>query len=153
MEPGLRPGVRPGERLGGQPSDGSGRAAAWLRVTEQLSDDQRLHNAGLAYLSDDLPTDAVVRSHPMRDEPDEVLYAVTFSASLDHAIWFHRPMRVDEWHLHDFTCHTFVGGRGLSLGHIFRADGTHVATVAQEVLLRDTRLKPSGESAPSPESD
>ena len=56
-------------------------------------------------------------------------------------------MRVDEWHLHDFSCHTFVGGRGLSLGHVFRADGTHVATIAQEVLLRDTRLKRAGDAS------
>ena len=62
-----------------------------------------------------------------------------FTASLDHTIWFHRPIEADRWHVHDFTCHTFVGGRGLSLGNVFALDGTHVATVAQEVLLRDTR--------------
>ena len=144
----------PQQRIGGQPRDGSGRAAAWLKVNETLGDDQRMHAAGLAYLSDDLPTDAVVRSHPMSEEPDEVLYSVTFSASLDHTVWFHRPVRVDEWHLYDFSCHTFVGGRGLSVGHVFRADGTHVATIAQEVLLRDTRLKRAGDAVrPSPEAE
>jgi acyl-CoA thioesterase II len=121
--------------------DGQGRATAWLRVAEPLEDSQTQQAAGFAYLSDDLPTDAVVRAHPVRDEPDEVLHQVLFTASLDHTIWFHRPFRADEWHVHDFSCHTFVGGRGLSLGHVFRADGVHVATVAQEVLLRDTRLR------------
>jgi acyl-CoA thioesterase-2 len=120
---------------------GAGRAAAWLRVTGDLGDDARRHQSGLAYLSDDLPTDAVVRAHPLGREPEEVLHGVIFSASLDHAIWFHRPMRADRWHLHDFTCQTFVGGRGLSTGHVFDESGTHVATVAQEVLLRDGRLR------------
>ena len=98
-----------------------------------------MHAGGLAYLSDDLPTDAVVRAHPVRRDPPEVLHKVLFTASLDHTIWFHRPFRADEWQLHDFTCHTFVGGRGLAVGHVFDLRGAHVATIAQEVLLRDTR--------------
>ena len=58
-------------------------------------------------------------------------------ASLDHAIWFHRPAPADEWQLHEFRSHGLNGGRGLSIGEIFAADGTHVATVAQEALLRE----------------
>lgn len=123
------------------PRDGTGRALAWFRIAEQMGDDPVDHAAGLAYISDDLPTDAVVRSHPVRNEPVEVLHQVLFTASLDHTIWFHRPLRADEWHLHDVTCLTFVGGRGLALGHVFTADGAHVATVAQEVLLRDQRAR------------
>ncbi len=129
----------PADHLAPAGRDGSGRAAAWLRVSQDLPDNQIVHAGGLAYLSDDLPTDAVVRAHPVRREPDEVLHKVLFTASLDHTIWFHRPFRADEWQLHDFTCHTFVGGRGLSLGHVFGTDGRHIATIAQEVLLRDTR--------------
>ncbi len=95
---------------------------------------QLMHRCWLAYLSDDLPTDAVIRAHPMSaDREDRDL----FCASLDHTIWFHRPLRADRWHLHDFTCHHFIGGRGLSIGHVFAEDGTHVATVSQEVLVRD----------------
>lgn len=123
---------------------GRGRAMAWLRTVDGIDDQGVGHAAAFAYLSDDLPTDAVVRAHPVGEEPDEVLYKALFTASLDHTIWFHRPLRADEWHLHDFTCHTFVGARGLSLGQVFRRDGTHVATVAQEVLLRDTRLRTDG---------
>ncbi len=123
--------------------DGRGRATAWLRTTEPIGDDRVTQAAALAYMSDDLPTDAVVQAHPVRSEPDEILYKALFTASLDHTIWFHRPLKADEWHVHDFTCHTFVGARGLSLGHVFALDGTHVATVAQEVLLRDTRERPS----------
>ncbi len=129
----------PTGRLSPEGRDGSGRAAAWLRVAQDLPEDGVVHAAGLAYLSDDLPTDAVVRSHPVRSEPEEVLHKVLFTASLDHTIWFHRPFRADEWQLHDFTCHTFVGGRGLSVGHVFSTGGEHLATIAQEVLLRDTR--------------
>jgi len=120
---------------------GTGRTAAWLRVIEDMPDDALVHAAALAYLSDDMPTEAVIRAHPLGKEPEEVLYQHTFSASLDHTIWFHRPMRADRWHLHDFSCLTFVGGRGLSLGQIFTLEGTHVATVAQEVLVRDKRQR------------
>ncbi len=118
---------------------GQGRAAAWLRFTEPLDDRPDLHLGGLAYLSDDLATDAVVRAHPLGRLPLEELHGAIFSASLDHTIWFHRPMRPDRWHLHDFSCQTYVGGRGLSIGHIFDEGASHVATVAQEVLLRDDR--------------
>jgi acyl-CoA thioesterase-2 len=52
-------------------------------------------------------------------------------------------MRSDVWHLHDFTCHHFTASRGLAVGYVFTQEGEHVATVAQEVLLRDTRAKPS----------
>ena len=118
---------------------GDGRAAAWLRVDEDLGDDPLLHAAALAFLSDDLPTDAVVRTHPVGSEAPEIRHRVLFSASLDHTIWFHRPGRADGWNLHDFSCHSFTGARGLALGHVHAEDGTHVATVAQEVLLRDNR--------------
>ena len=119
---------------------GAGRAAAWMRVADPV-DDPLSHACGLSYLSDDLPTDAVVRAHPLGQLPEEVRWQSMFSASLDHAIWFHRPMAVDQWHLHDFSCLHYGSGRGLTLGHIFSQDGEHVATVAQEVLLRDNRSR------------
>ena len=83
-------------------------------------------------LSDDLPTDAVRAA-------TDIIEDGRFTASLHHTMWFHRPVRADRWHLHDFTCHNFVGGRGLAIGHVFAADGVHVATVAQEVLMRGQR--------------
>ncbi|HAP74637.1 MAG TPA: acyl-CoA thioesterase II [Acidimicrobiaceae bacterium] len=117
----------------GTTRDGAGRCAAWMRVTTELpADDQLLHRCWLAYLSDDLATDAVRAAHPQFAGT----HHTTFTASLDHTIWYHRPMQADEWHLHDFSSHGYVGGRGLAIGHIFSLDGTHVATVAQEVLMR-----------------
>lgn len=120
---------------------GAGRAAAWLRASAPLGDGPLLHAAGLTFLSDDLPTDAVVRSHPVSAGADDAWETGLFTASLDHAIWFHRPGRADGWHLHDFSCHSFVGGRGLALGHVHSATGTHLATVAQEVLLRSAHRR------------
>jgi acyl-CoA thioesterase-2 len=113
----------------------SGSAVAWMRVAEPLGDDPTLQACALAYESDDLPTDAVVALHPDRGRDDE-FHGRFFTASLDHAVWFHRPLRADEWHLHAFECHGLAGSRGVALGHVFTADGTHAATVSQEVVLR-----------------
>lgn len=112
---------------------GPGRAAAWLRMLDRIGDDPLLQACALAYLSDDIPTDAVVSLHPARLASGEDDW---WSASLDHAIWFHRPLATDEWHLHDFTCHGLLSSRGLAVGHVFTAGGSHVATITQEVLLR-----------------
>jgi acyl-CoA thioesterase-2 len=119
---------------------GSGRTIGWLKVNQDLGDPVApeaalIHRCWLAYLSDDLATDAVVRSHPRRGDPE--FTSGRYTASLDHTMWFHRQLRADEWHVHDVTCHAYVGGRGLAVGHVFAADGAHVATFAQEALLRD----------------
>ena len=112
-----------------------GRSTAWLKVADPIGADAGLQAAGLAYLSDDLPTDAVVSLYPHwdLDLPAEGQF---FSASLDHAIYFHRPTVSDRWHLHSFTCHGLMSSRGVSVGYVFTEDGTHVATIVQEVLLR-----------------
>lgn len=86
-----------------------------------------------------MPTESVVRAHPDGAALEET--ESLFCASLDHTIWFHHPLRADRWHLYDFSCHSFVGSRGLSIGSVFEADGVHVATVAQEVLVRDVRAR------------
>lgn len=144
----------PAERVFGGSRDGAGRVVAWMRVNDDLGDPsvasaQLMHRCWLTYLSDDLPTESVIRAHPISAErdarptdpgtADDDDHDDLFCASLDHAIWFHRPLRADRWHLHDFACHHYVGGRGLSIGHVFGEDGVHVATVAQEVLVRDVR--------------
>lgn len=117
------------------PDSGGGRAMAWLRSVEVL-DDEIDRKCALAFMSDDLPTDAVVRLHPL-NVLGEAIFERVFSASLDHTVWFHRDSDPSEWHLYDVSCHTFIGGRGLTVGAVYSQRGVHVATVAQEVLLRD----------------
>jgi len=118
-----------------------GRASAWLRINETIGDDPALHACALAYLSDDLPTDAVVAllAPERAGQWGEDFEHNFWSASLDHAIWFHRPARADLWHLQEFTCHGLISSRGLSVGHVFDGDGVHLASISQEVLLRSAR--------------
>lgn len=120
--------------LAGQYRDGSGRVAAWMRVKDPLGESELLNRCALAYLSDDLPIESVMSAVPeLQKASDE---GRRFSASLDHTVWFHRPVRAHEWHFYEMTCHTYVGGRGLTVGYVFGVDGIHVATVAQESLVR-----------------
>ncbi len=126
--------------VAGATRDGAGRVTAWMRVTDQLPETERadepfVHQCWLAYVSDDLASDTVRTAHQTvyQGDPDQRLSGI----SLDHTVWFHRPMRADRWHLHDFTCHHYTGARGLAIGHVFDQEGVHVATIAQEVLLRE----------------
>ena len=117
---------------------GPGRVGAWMRLAEDIGDDPVLNACAVAYLSDDLLTDAVVARHPdrpPRDAPERTFW----NASLDHAMWFHRSTRASEWHLHDVTCRGLFNNRGLAIGSIFARDGQQIATVAQEVLNRPRR--------------
>lgn len=125
------------EEVTPSPGIGTGRMIAWMKVTTPLGTEagDLLHRCWLAYLSDDLPCDSVIRAHPRRAAIEGV--AGRFIASLDHSVWFHLPPRVDEWHLYDVSCLAYNGGRGLALGQVFRPDGTHVASFAQEALVRE----------------
>jgi acyl-CoA thioesterase-2 len=109
------------------------RRYAWARIVSQLPDDPLLHACALAYISDDMPTEAAVASHPehLRERTTQF-----WNASLDHAIWFHDQIKADDFHLYEFSCHAMRSSRGLAIGHVFDASGKHVATVNQEVLLR-----------------
>ena len=114
--------------------DGRGTSAGWFRLKQSFHNDELMNRCALAYISDDLPTDAVVQAVPELKavSGQEML----FSASLDHTVWFHRPVQADQWHLYEMSCYTYIGGRGISFGYVFAEDGTHIATVAQEVLVR-----------------
>jgi acyl-CoA thioesterase-2 len=116
------------------------RSAAWLKLTDRLPDDPVIHACGLAYLSDDVPTMAVAKAHPVSFPKHQGgHFEVMQSASLDHSIWFHRPGRADEWQLQDYRAFGVSGGRGLSTGEVFDQSGVHLATVSQEVLMRERR--------------
>lgn len=119
------------------PTETSGRVRWWYRLSESGGSGDLLQAAALAFLSDDLPAEAVADAH--HSPPfDRLGRSEWVGASLDHAIWFHAPVRADAWHLHDFRCVNYSAGRGLALGMIFDQDGRHVATVSQEThLIRD----------------
>jgi acyl-CoA thioesterase-2 len=125
----------PLEFVAAEKRDGSGQLMSWYRVKEDFGDDQLMHRCALAYLSDDLPTGAVIRGVPELRERWNQENAF-FSASLDHTIWFHRDIDSSQWHLYEMNCHAYINGRGLAFGYVFAQDGTHVATVAQETLVR-----------------
>jgi acyl-CoA thioesterase II len=116
------------------PVAGVARSQIWMRIKEDLGDDPVMHACGLAYLSDHNPMDAIVMMHPSGANWDELM-----TASLDHNIWFHRQGRADDWMLFDMTGHGLVNARGMSLGSVHTAAGVHLATTAQEGLVRSPR--------------
>ena len=112
---------------------GTGQAV-WLRTTAPLPDDDALHRAVLAFASDDSLLEPVLAHHGLTWASRGLRVA-----SLDHALWWHRPARLDEWLLYRQTSPTAVGARGLATGQVFSRDGALVASVAQEGLVRPPR--------------
>ncbi|MGA2312399.1 MAG: acyl-CoA thioesterase II [Xanthobacteraceae bacterium] len=121
-----------GEKLEG------GRFHMWIRATERLPDEPAIHQCVLAYASDMTLLDAALIPHGRT-----VFHQDIMAASLDHALWFHRPFRADEWLLYAQDSPNLSGARGFSRGLIFALDGTLVASVAQEGLLRQRRPAPA----------
>jgi acyl-CoA thioesterase-2 len=113
----------------------------WFKMIGALDDDPLTHQAALAYLSDTTLADNIVAPYGVV----RVIDGGT-SASLDHAVWFHRPFRADEWMLYESTSPVATGERGLVQARVFRSDGAHIATTTQEMLLR----LPVGLGAPDP---
>lgn len=105
--------------------------AVWIKCRTRLPDDPVLHRAIFAYVSDYTLLEAVMRSH-------QVPWATPGLkiVSLDHALWWHRPARADEWFCYVQESPNAIGGRGLATGRIFGADGTLIASVAQEGMIR-----------------
>jgi acyl-CoA thioesterase-2 len=117
--------VAPGNR----PADVNQRV--WMRIAGKLPDDPLIHACALTYASDLTLLDSVLSVHGEVWGPGGVI-----GASLDHALWFHRPFRADEWFLYDSTSPSAGGGRGLATGRMFTRDGRHIASAVQEGLLR-----------------
>jgi acyl-CoA thioesterase-2 len=118
------------------PSEQPGRHASrmWLRAAEALPDDPFLHATVLTYATDLtlLPTAAL--GHDLRPGPSGGIDM----KSLDHAVWFHRPFRADEWLLFDQHSPSMAAARGLATGQIFTEAGVLIASVVQEGLIRLT---------------
>jgi acyl-CoA thioesterase II len=106
----------------------------WLRADGTLPDDPVLHTCVLTYASDLTLLDTTLLPHGA-DAGDESL----MMASLDHAMWFHRPFRVDEWMLYVQDTPSTSGGRGVARGLIYTRDGTLAVSVVQEGLIRPVR--------------
>ena len=105
--------------------------AVWIKSVGPLPDDPDLHRAALAYASDYTIMESAMRRHGVAWSTPGLK-----AASLDHAMWWHRFGRVDEWLLYAQESPSATGGRGLSLGRIYSRDGRLLASVAQEGMIR-----------------
>jgi acyl-CoA thioesterase-2 len=125
----LRP-VETARYLSGE--KGEPRQHIWIKANGSLPDDFRLHQCVLAYASDFSLLDTALIAHGrVLFDPRMML------ASLDHAVWFHRPFRADEWLLYAQDSPSAQSARGFCRGSIFSRDGKLVASVAQEGLIRE----------------
>lgn len=102
----------------------------WLKTTDPLPDDPLLHVCAITYASDMSLLDSVLLPHGVAYGVGEMALA-----SLDHAMWFHRPFRADEWMFYDQESPSASEGRGFATGRIYRADGALAVSVAQEGLV------------------
>ena len=116
---------------------GEPRQSLWIKIAGELPDDPTIHRAALAYLSDLALLDTALIPHGLH-----ILSPRVQVASLDHALWLHRPMKADEWLLYVQDSPSATGARGLARGELFDLRGALVASVAQEGLMRPRRDTP-----------
>lgn len=121
--------VEPVDLINPVPTDAS--QLCWMKTREKLPDDPRLHQCVLAYLSDWSLLDTATRPHAISFLQDDVQMA-----SLDHAMWFHKPFRADEWLLYAQDSPVAGGARGYNRGLIYNMNGELVASATQEGLMR-----------------
>ena len=107
-------------------------AYVWMRADGRLPDDPMLHACVVTYASDMTLLDCTLRPHGLTWAPDRKI----MSASIDHAMWFHRPLRADEWMLYAQVSPSASHARGLATGSVFSHDGRLLVSVAQEGLIR-----------------
>jgi acyl-CoA thioesterase II len=107
------------------------RQQVWLRANGTLPDEPLLHVCAVTYASDLTLLDSVLLQHGLSWTTGRVR-----GASLDHAMWFHRPFRADEWLLYDQESPSAAGARGLAMGNLWTQDGRLVVSVVQEGLVR-----------------
>lgn len=109
----------------------------WMRMSQDIPEE--LASVALLFLSDASPSGAVRATHPASEGSMKADREKFMVASLDHTVYFHRSVDPADWLLVDQHCHGLVGNRGLAVGSIFCSEGIHVASVVQEVLLRENR--------------
>jgi acyl-CoA thioesterase-2 len=120
-----------GQRPAGDPESAAAVQQVWFRADGKLADDPLLHVCVAAYASDMTLLDSIFNAHRLNWEDGNIM-----GASLDHAMWFHRPFRADEWLLYDQFSPSASGARGLAEGRIFTQDGKLAVSVVQEGLVR-----------------
>jgi acyl-CoA thioesterase-2 len=113
------------------PTPREGNQRFWVRAVGDVGDDPMHHQAILAYASDYGPMGSALRPHGLSVRTPGVMVA-----SLDHALWFHRPVRVDEWLLYDLESPVATGARAFTRGAFYSRDGKLIASVAQEGVVR-----------------
>lgn len=124
--------VQPQEYL--QPRISAPARQIWFRAVGRLPDDERLHRCLLAYVSDFFLLETAMLPHGT-----SFMSASIVMASLDHAMWFHRPLRVDDWLLYAMESPSASGARGFARANVFARDGRLIASTAQEGLVRVKR--------------
>jgi acyl-CoA thioesterase II len=117
-----------------RPDVGEPRIDVWFRTAGALGDDARQHRCLLAYVSDYHLIGAAMRPHGLSMASPGVMVA-----SIDHAMWFHRALRVDDWLLYSIESPVAAGARGFAHASIFQRDGLLVASTAQEGMIRVNR--------------
>jgi acyl-CoA thioesterase-2 len=113
----------------------AGLSRVWMRADGRLPDDPLIHVCVLTYASDMTLLDSVLVRHGIAPGLDDVSMA-----SLDHAMWFQRPFRADEWLLYSTRSPSASGGRGLATGRFYTRDGRQVCSVVQEGMIRIRRM-------------
>jgi len=113
-------------------ADRIARQRCWLRVRGKLPDNPLFHTAMLVYASDRTLLSTAARPH-------DIPWKKRMGASLDHAVWIHRPVHLDDWLFYASESPVAHSARGLIFGGLFYRDGTRVASVAQEALIRVRR--------------
>jgi acyl-CoA thioesterase-2 len=114
--------------------DGRYERMAWVRIEEELPNDSLAQSCALTYLSDLTMVSTALSPHASAGQPHDLMLA-----SIDHAVWFHAPTRADRWLLFAQDTPVARGGHGLARGLFFDTDGTLVASVVQESLMRTRR--------------
>ena len=117
--------------FGRKPKPSEPKSDTWMRAVAPIGDDARMHQVILAYASDMNLLSTAMRPHGVAWQTPGLQ-----SASLDHAMWFHKPSNFNDWHLYTQDSPSASGGRGFVRGAIYGQDGTLVASVAQEGLMR-----------------
>ena len=103
----------------------------WLKAEGTMPDDPVLHSAALVYSSDTTVLDSIITTHGLSWGFDRI-----FAATLNHSVWFHRPVRFDEWVLYSTSSPVAAESRGLGAGHFFDRSGALLATVASDAVVK-----------------